>query len=131
MNREHSAIYRKTKAAILLLCLFFMMVNTCPVRGLLTSAFTPAAEFSKQSYSSETFVFDDLRCAESEVTEVALLDFSKSSSSSLPLPLFLTVVSAYLSLSVLSLCFALFKKETNISLSDHVPLFLRNRSIII
>lgn len=131
MNRDYPTIYRKTKAAVLLLCLFFMMVNTCPVRSLLTSAFAQSVEHSKQTNSSDAVVYDDLRCSEIEITKASLLDFSKLNNSSLPLPLFLTVISLYLSLSILGLGFRYFRKERKPSLTSPVPLFLQNRSIII
>lgn len=131
MNREYSTIYKKIKAAVLLLCLFFMMVNTCPIRYLLTTSITQTAERSTQADGSDALVYDSLRCSESEITEASALDFSTLTHSSLPLPLLLTVISLYLSVSVLGLGFKYGLKERKLSFTNPVPLFLQNRSIII
>lgn len=130
MNRKSPTIYRKIKAAVLLLALFFMVVNSCPIRSLLKSAGTTQAEFSKHS-NSDIIMYDDLRCSESKITKASLLDFSNLSNNNLPLPLFLTVVSLYLSLSILSSSFRSYRKTSTRSLTNSVPLFLQNRSIII
>ncbi len=122
---------RKTKAAILLLCVFFMMVNTCPFRSILTSVFTHSVELSNNSITSETLVYENIRCAESNITKVVPLDFSNSSSSSLPFPLFLTAISLYLALSKLSLIYQPLKKERKLLLTASIPLFLQQQSIII
>ena len=137
MIRKHPTIYRKFKATVLLLCLFFMMVSSCPVRNLLSSAFAPSIELSKQAksgkqlVSADTFTYDGLRCVEIQITKASMLDFSSSTNNILPLPLFLTVISLYLSMSILSLSFRSFRKERKQTLTDSLPLFLQNRSIII
>jgi hypothetical protein len=122
---------RKTKAAILLLCVFFMMVNTCPFRSILISVFTPSVELSKKSNTSEALVYDNLRCSESNIAKVIPLDLSNSNGNSLPLPLFLTVISLYLALSKLSLIYQPLKKERKLVLIASIPLFLQHQSIII
>lgn len=137
MNRKYPTIYRKIKATVLLLCLFFMMVSSCPVRNLLSSAFVPSVELSKQaksskqSISAEAFVYDGLHCVETQITKASLLDFSTLTNNTLPLPLFLTVISLYLSLSILSLSFRSFRIERKRTIRNPLPLFLQNRSIII
>lgn len=131
--KGNSSIILKLKASALMLCVFFMMINTCPVRSLLASALNPPVESSiegQESKSSKSFVYGDLRCADGKVTKAALLDFSKSGKNLLFLPL-LTVISLYLSLSVLSLHLTPFKTERKRLLNGDVPLFLKNRSIII
>lgn len=133
MNRGISSMI-KAKAAILMLCVLFMVVNTCPIRSFLVSELNPPVESNMKrggSIGSNLFVYDDFRCAEGKVTKVALLDLSKSNSNSLPFPLLLTIISLYLSLSVLSLYLTPFKTERKRLLKDSIPLFLKNRSIII
>jgi|GEM_PF-1215131 len=135
MNRDFPTIYRKIKATVLLVCLFFMLVNTCPIRSLLSSVFLPSVEFSKQAKSVKhpigdvILMYDDLRCADTEITKASLLDFSLLSKSSLPLPLFLSVISLYLSLSLLSLSSRPFQLERKQTLTNPLPLFLKNRSL--
>lgn len=116
-----------------MLCVFFMMVNTCPVRSLLASALAPQVESNiegRESKNSKSFMNGDLRCADGKVTKATVLDFSKSGKNLLFLPL-LTIISLYLSLSVLSLYLTPFKTERKRLLKDDIPLFLKNRSIII
>lgn len=116
-----------------MLCVCFMMVNNCPVRSLLASALTPQVESNvenQESKNSKAFMYGDLRCADGKVTKATVLDFSKSGKNLLFLPL-LTIISLYLSLSVLSLYLTPFKTERKRLLKDDVPLFLKNRSIII
>lgn len=122
---------RKTKAAILLLCVFFMMVNTCPFRSILTSVTTSSVELSKNSNTSEALVYDNLPCSESNIAKVVPLDLSTSNGNSLPFPLFLTVISLYLALSKLSLIYQPIKKERKLVLTASMPLFLQQQSIII
>lgn len=134
MNCADPSIYKKAKAVVLLLCIFFMMVNTCPVRSLLASAFNPPIESTtgnQRAGNSESVGFADVHCSEGKVTQASLLRFSNSSESSLPFPLLLTVVSLYLSISILSLNFTLFSSERERFLTEDIPLFLKNRSIII
>jgi len=137
MNRKYPTIYRKIKATVVLLCLFFMMVSSCSVRNFLSSAFAPSIELSKQAKSGKqlinahAFAYDDLHCVETQITKASILDFSSLTNNILPLPLFLTAISLYLSLSILSLSFRLFRKERKQTLTDSLPLFLQNRSIII
>ena len=137
MNGKYPTIYRKLKATALLLCLFFMMTNSCPVRNFLSGSLLPSVEVSKQAKStkqkihSETFVADEIHCSETKITEASFMDLSPLSSKSLPLPLLLTVVSLYLTLSILSVRFGSFPAERKKSLKNSLPLFLQNRSIII
>lgn len=121
---------RKFKAAVLLLAVVLMMVNTCPVRSLLTTAFSPSTETSR-SADEATFVYQDLGCSESKLSKASFVDFSKSADNSLPLPFFLTVISLYLSLSILGSRIHPSENARSFSLTEQVPLFLRNRSIII
>lgn len=135
----HSSICKKATAGFLLLCVFLMMTANCPVRSLLASAFHPPMEShpenqhasNQHSAHSERLTSDDLRCSDGTVIEAALLDLSHSGKSSLPLPLLLTVISTYLTLSVLSLNFTPFKAKRARLLRDNVPLFLKKCSIII
>ncbi len=129
MYREYPSIYRRMTATILSLCLFFMVISACPVRGLMTRAFVPPVELSKQSNSSVVFADDDLRCSEETVTQAGLPDLPRLTNSGLPLSVFLTVLSLFLSLSVFG--FQPFRKGSEPTLVNPVPLFLRNRSIII
>lgn len=136
MKKGLSFINIKTKAVILLLCVFFMMINTCPVRSLLTNSLNPSIEFvgeNSKAENSKSFVYGNLQCSEGKVTKAALLDFSKSGNSGLPSPLFLTIISLYLyiQLSVLSLNLTSFQTERKRLLEGAMPLFLKNRSIII
>src|SRR5690606_38470561 len=102
MNKDFPSIYKKAKVAILMLCLFLMVVNTCPVLSLMTIDSLPNIEYSKQSIGAKIFVNDDLLCSEGQVTNAVLLDFSKSYNSNLPFPFILSVLNLYLFLSVLS-----------------------------
>lgn len=143
MDGKYPSIYRKLKATVLLLCLFFMMANSCPVRNLLSGSLSPSVEVFKQAKSakqrihSDTFVYaetimnDKTHCTATTITEASFMDLSTLSSKSLPLPLFLAVVSLYLTLSILSVPFGSFTAERKRSLNNSLPLFLQNRSIII
>lgn len=128
------SITTRVKAAVLMLCVLFMMLNTCPIRSLLANVINTPIENSmqgKKTANSNSFVYDNLRCADGKVAKAVVLDFSKSGNKSLPLPLFLTIISLYLSLSILSSRFTAFNIEEKYILKNGVPLFLRNRSIII
>lgn len=122
---------RKTKAAVLLSCVFFMMINTCPFRNILASVTIPSVELSKNTDASEAFVYDNLGCSESYIVKAVPLDLSNSNSNNLPFPLFLTVISLYLALSKLSLVYQPLKKERKLVLIASIPLFLQQQSIII
>ena len=132
MNNHIPSIYIKVKAALLLLCLFLMMVNSCPIRNLLSSASFSAVETFEQSNNTKSFVKNNLHCSsKGKIIQATLLDFSKANNSSLPLPFLLSLLSAYLLLSVLNTGIVLFTNSRNSLPTDTVPLFLKNRSIII
>lgn len=130
MTQTNSSIIRNAKAVVLLLAVFLMMVNTCPVRSLLNSAFAQSVETPRQQ-GTATIVYDDLRCSESKLAKVTFIEFSKSANSSLALPLFLTVISLYLSLPIISAAPVPLRRWRRPTLTERIPLFLKNRSIII
>lgn len=132
MNKSISFISKRTKTSILLICTLFMIANTCPIRSLLVNAINPTTKsVATDQVVSGLFVYDNLQCVKGNVTKAAILDFSKSGITSLPFPLLLTIISSYLSLSVIFLILTLFRTERDRLLTDDVPLFLKNRSIII
>lgn len=132
MNNYIPSIYNKVKAGLLLLCLFLMMVSSCPVRNLLSNASFSAAKTLKQPNIKAGFVKSNFQCSsKGTITQASLLDLSKTSNSGLPFPLLLSLLSAYLILSVLNTGIVLFTNSRNSLPTDTVPLFLKNRSIII
>lgn len=128
MNKHLPLLYNQIKAAVLLLCLFFMMVSTCPVRSLLASASFPIEEIFQQSGTS-TFV--NTCPLEGRMTQAALLDISKLDNNSLPLPFILTLLNIYLFASILNTRQDFFIEYRDPFFLDNIPLFLKNRSIII
>lgn len=133
MNKHLPSFYNKVKAVVLLLCLFFMMVDTCPVRTILSSASFSIVETSKQPNNTKAFVNKDLlSCSfEGEISQATLLDFSKTSSNSLPLPFIIALLNLYLFISILNTWKGSITEYRNQSFVHNIPLFLKNRSIII
>lgn len=130
MNKHLPSLYNQIKAAVLLLCLFFMMVNTCPVRSLLTSASFSIERTFQQSGNTSAFVST---CPlEGRITQATLLDISKlDNNNSLPLPFILTLLNIYLFASILNTRQGFFIEYRDPFFLDYIALFLKNRSILI
>jgi len=129
MNKHLPSLYNQIKAAVLLLCLFFMMVNTCPVRSLLTSASFSIERTFQQSGNTSAFVST---CPlEGRITQATLLDISKLDNDSLPLPFILTLLNIYLFASILNTRQDFFIEYRDPFFLDYIALFLKNRSILI
>src|SRR5690606_1909134 len=129
MNKHLPSLYNQIKAAVLLLCLFFMMVNTCPVRSLLTSASFSIERTFQQSGNTSAFVST---CPlEGRITQATLLDISKLDNDSLPLPFILTLLNIYLFASILIIRQDFFIEYRDPFFLDYIALFLKNRSILI
>lgn len=132
MNRGLPSLYNKFKAVALLFCLLLMMVSTCPVRSLLSSASFSIGETFRQPNNTKASVNNNFSCSfEGKVTQATFLDLSKRNSNSLPLPFILALLKLYLFISIFNTWGGFINKYRNPSLIYHVPLFLRNRSIII
>lgn len=133
MNKHRPSFCNKVKAVILLLCLFFMMAGTCPVRAILSSAFVSSVETSKPPNSAKAFVGKNLSCPfEGQISQATFLDFSKTNNNnSLPLPFILVVLNLYLFVSILNSGKGFITKYRDPSFIYNVLLFLKNRSIII
>src|SRR5690606_14785762 len=116
----------------LLLCLFFMMVSTCPVRSLLSSASFSTERTFQQPSSTNAFVDNNLSCPfEGRITQATLLDLSKLNNNSSPIIFIPTLINLYLFVSILNTGRDFLKEYRDLSFLYSVPLFLKNRSIII
>ncbi len=132
MDKHLPSFYNKVKAIVLLLCLFFMMAGTCPIRTILSSASFSIVESSKQPSNTKSFVYENLSCSfEGKINQATFLDLSKTNSNSLPLPFLLTLLNLYLFVSILNTWKGSNIKYRNKLFSYNIPLFLKNRSIII
>ncbi|HUH19620.1 MAG TPA: hypothetical protein VL047_10400 [Albibacterium sp.] len=107
-----------------------MMVNTCPVRSLLTSASFSIERTLQQSGNASAFVST---CPlEGRITQATLLDISKlDNNNSLPLPFILTLLNIYLFASILNTRQGFFIEYRDPFFLDNIALFLKNRSILI
>src|SRR5690606_6363622 len=130
MNKHVKSIYKKVLAAILLLGLFCMMINTCPIRSLLSSISLPGTHTEKSS-APQRLIDQGARCYGTNMIEATLLKRSKvRKNNHQNVPVFFR---AGLSLASLLLCSAAksIGEKRRYYFVERVPLFLRNQSIII
>lgn len=131
MNKRISSFYKKMLATVLVLCLFSMLANTCPIRNLLTSVSLPAA-YTERSVTAQSAIDQSPRCAEAKVQEALLVDRSQTNIHHyLPVPIVLKTISVCLLLLVLHTALTSVSEKKKLLLSHRVPLFLQNQSIII
>lgn len=129
-DKRISSIYKKAPAIILLLFLFCLIANTCPVRSLLIGVSVQTAQTEKST--SLAHVAQTSTCSPSKVAKALVVKqplLKKYSSPYLPVIFYLAGI--YLLLSARhSVTTAHVNKRSPI-LAEDIPLFLRNRSIII
>ncbi len=129
MNKHTSPIYKKVTAAVLLLFLFCIVANTCPIRSLLTGTTFPT---SQTEATSPIKVSHNPKCSASKVSETLILKQQKLNKFNSPdLPVIFYIVGLYLFFSALHSVSPLSNKVRKPFCSEGVPLFLRNQSIII
>lgn len=130
MNQRISSIYKKVPATMLLLFLFCMVANTCPIRSLLTGVSSPAAQTEKST--SPINVAQSSKCSVSQVGEVRVWKQSMSNRYSSPnLPVIFCLAGLYLFLSAQHSAIAPKRKKRELRIAEGIPLFLKNQSIII
>jgi|SRR5690606_8376107 len=130
MNKNVESIYKKVLAAILLLCLFCMMINTCPIRTLLSSISLPATHTENPS-DTQRLIDQGTRCYGTNVIEATLLKRSKARKNNHQhVPVFFRAGLSLASLLLHSAAKSIGEKR-RYDFVDGIPLFLRNQSIII
>lgn len=126
MYKKFPSIYHRMKASVLLLCLGFMLVGTCPIQKILLSNSPVKAEASTQATMSKAGVKNQLTCSYGEeVIKAPLVDLTKKSNNN-PLYFILLSTIAYLFTSFLSNR-SISIVNRRFSLVSPVPLFLRNQ----
>lgn len=131
MNKCTPSVYQRTSAAILLLCLFCMMANTCPVRSLLTGVSLPIS-YTEKSLNPHRLGDKSPRCSEARVSQALFLDHSKVNHKSyLSFSAFFSALGLCLALSVLRTAMTSANEKRKLFLACCIPLYLRNQSIII
>lgn len=132
MNKLLPSFYNKVKAAVLLLCLFFMMVGTCPIKRLLSNASSPPVETTHRPNNHKDLVHVNFHCPSGgKIIQATLFDLTKAGNNGFSLPFFLNLLSFYLFASILKTGIVSITTSRIPSLIGSVPLFLKNRSIII
>ena len=130
MFRKLPSIYHKIKASVLLLCLGFMILGTCPIQKILLNASPIKTHTSDQKSVSKIVVSNQLSCSYGEeIVKAPLIEITKKSNNS---ALYFVLLSA---LACLFTSFVAngsipFVKRRN-ALGSPVPLFLRNQVFII
>lgn len=125
------SIYSKIKASVLLLCLGFMIMGTCPIQKLLLSASPVKVETSSQSSASKILVKNQLICSYSEeIVKAPLIGLTKKSDNNNALYFILLSTLAYLFTTFISSKSVPIAKG-EVSFSSPIPLFLRNQVFII
>ena len=131
MNKCTQSVYQRASAAILLLCLFCMVANTCPVRSLLTGVSLPAA-YTEKTVSPHRLGDNSPRCSEARVSQALFLDYSKvNNKSHLSFSFFFSALGLCFSLSALHTAIMSANEKRKTFLAYRVPLYLQNQSIII
>lgn len=130
MYRRLSSMCSKIKASILLLCLGFMILGTCPIQKLLLSASPIKIETSTQTKASKTPDKIQLSCSYGEeIVKAPLIELTKKSNNN---ALYFVLLST---LAALSTSFAgkrsmSFVKRKN-DIASPIPLYLKNQVFII
>lgn len=130
MFRKLPSIYHKIKASVLLLCLGFMILSTCPIQKILLNASPVKTQTSDQKSVSKIVVSNQLSCSYGEeIVKAPLIEITKKSNNS---ALYFVLLSAltYLFTSFVANGSIPFVKRRN-ALGSPVPLFLRNQVFII
>jgi len=131
MSRSFPSFYSKIKAVILLFCILCMMVSNCPVRSLLTNASSSTEQAFNQHNGNKVIVSNGFSCSfDGEIVQ-ATFDYSKTVHSSVPIPFILILVNLYFFTFILNSRNRLITKYQNLAVIYSIPLFLKNRSIII
>lgn len=130
MYRRLSSMYSKIKASVLLMCLGFMILGTCPIQKLLLSASPIKIETSTQTKASKTPAKIQLSCSYGEeIVKAPLIELTKKSNNN---ALYFVLLST---LAALSTSFAgkrsmSFVKRKN-DIASPIPLYLKNQVFII
>lgn len=130
ISARNSNVRLNLKAAVMLLFLSFTILNACPVRNILASAFTPVSTTPAEA-GSASISYDSLRCTGDGAIQAYLVDVSGTHQSSIPLPLILTVIALFVAVFSCTAPRQFIAGTSAGNRSPGVPIFLRNRSIII
>lgn len=130
MYRRHPSIYSKIKASVLLLCLGFMMLGTCPIQKLLLSVSPVKMETSTQTNASKVSVKNQLTCSYGEeIVKAPLIELTKKSNNNALYFVLLSTLAALFT-SFTGNRSVSFVKRSNAIVSP-VPLYLKNQVFII
>ena len=118
------SIYHKIKASVLLICLGFVILGTCPIQKFILSASPVEVETSTQTSISSTVV--NTTCSSSEeIVKAPLVDLTKKSNNN-ALYFILLSTLAYLFTSFLSSRY-ISVVNSKIFLVSPISLFLKNQ----
>lgn len=124
MYRKLPSIYHKIKASVLLICLGFVILGTCPIQKFILSASPVEVETSTQTSISSTVV--NTTCSSSEeIVKAPLVDLTKKSNNN-ALYFILLSTLAYLFTSFLSSRY-ISVVNSKIFLVSPISLFLKNQ----
>lgn len=130
MYRKLPSIFHKIKASVLLICLGFVILGTCPIQKFLLNASSVKTQTSDQTGVSEIIVSNQLSCSYGEeIVKAPLIELTKKSNNN---ALYFVLLSAlvYLFTSFVANGSIPFVKRKN-ALGSPIPLFLRNQVFII
>lgn len=124
------SIYHKIKASVLLLCLGFMILGTCPIQKILLNASSVKTQTSDRKSVSKIVLSNQLSCSYGEeIVKAPLIELTKKSKNN-ALYFVLLGTLVYLFTSFVANGTIPFVKKKN-TLGSSVPLFLRNQVFII
>lgn len=129
MHKRLPSMYSKIKASVLLLCLGFVILGTCPIQKLLLSAFPVKVETSAQTNASKTPSKNQVTCSYGEeIVKAPLIEPTKKSNNNALDFVLLNTLALFIPLSGNSSAPIVKRKN---ALASPVPLFLKNQVFII
>lgn len=130
MYRKLQSIHSKTKASVLLLCLGFMILSTCPIQKFLLSASPVKSENSTQTNASKATAKNQLTCSHGEeIVKAPLIELTKKSHNKALYFVLLSTFTALFSPFLRNRSVPFVKRDS--ALVSPVPLFIKNQVFII